>query len=110
MGFNCLRARASELERDFAHGCVRQLLEPAVATATAEERDRMFGGAAALALRTKDGSPEPALPQRLCEGIRDHVLDSDTQANRGATGVTVAPMSSDGFCGPTCQEAADGGP
>jgi DNA-binding CsgD family transcriptional regulator len=30
-GFACFRARASELERDFAYGCVRQLLEPAVA-------------------------------------------------------------------------------
>ncbi|HEX6236890.1 MAG TPA: AAA family ATPase, partial [Acidimicrobiales bacterium] len=26
MGFTCLRARAGELERDFAYGCVRQLL------------------------------------------------------------------------------------
>ena len=33
VGFTCLRARASELERDSAYGCVRQLLEPAVATA-----------------------------------------------------------------------------
>ena len=30
-GFTCLRARASELEHDFAYGCVRQLLEPALA-------------------------------------------------------------------------------
>jgi predicted ATPase len=30
-GFACFRARASELERGFAYGCVRQLLEPAVA-------------------------------------------------------------------------------
>jgi hypothetical protein len=29
-GFTCLRARASELERGFAYGCVRQLLEPVV--------------------------------------------------------------------------------
>jgi DNA-binding CsgD family transcriptional regulator len=47
-GFNCLNARASELERDFAYGCVRQLLEPTVAGA-GDERDRLFGGAAALA-------------------------------------------------------------
>jgi tetratricopeptide (TPR) repeat protein len=47
-GFACLRARAGELERDFAYGCVRQLLEPVVARADTEERERLFGGAAAL--------------------------------------------------------------
>jgi DNA-binding CsgD family transcriptional regulator len=48
-GFTCLGARASELERDFAYGCVRQLLEPAVARASRSERDRLFASAAALA-------------------------------------------------------------
>jgi DNA-binding CsgD family transcriptional regulator len=48
-GFVCLRARASELEHDFAYGCVRQLLEPVVARASADERDRLFGAAAAFA-------------------------------------------------------------
>jgi DNA-binding CsgD family transcriptional regulator len=47
-GFTCLRARASELERDFAYGCVRQLLEHTVARAPTTERDRLFDGAAAL--------------------------------------------------------------
>jgi DNA-binding CsgD family transcriptional regulator len=47
-GFTCLRARASELERDFAYGCVRQLLEPVVAKAVGPERQRLFDGAAAL--------------------------------------------------------------
>jgi predicted ATPase len=46
-GFTCLRARATELERDFAYGCVRQLLEPAIAGDPAG--DRLFAGAAALA-------------------------------------------------------------
>jgi DNA-binding CsgD family transcriptional regulator len=46
-GFTCLRARASELERAFAYGCVRQLLEPAVARDA--DRSRVFAGAAALA-------------------------------------------------------------
>jgi DNA-binding CsgD family transcriptional regulator len=48
-GFTCLRARAGELERDFAYGCVRQLFEPVVARADPAERERLFGGAAALA-------------------------------------------------------------
>jgi AAA ATPase-like protein len=47
-GFTCLRARASELEQDFAYGCVRQLLEPVVARASGPERERLFEGAAAL--------------------------------------------------------------
>ena len=47
-GFTCLRARATELERDFAYGCVRQLLEPVVARASDAERDHLFEGAAAL--------------------------------------------------------------
>jgi DNA-binding CsgD family transcriptional regulator len=47
-GFTCLRARAGELERDFAYGCVRQLFEPVVARAAGAERDRLFGGAAAM--------------------------------------------------------------
>ncbi len=50
MGFVVLRARASELERDFPYGCVRQLLEPIVARASAAERERLFDGAAALAM------------------------------------------------------------
>ena len=48
-GFTCLRARASELERAFSYGCVRQLLEPAIARASSAERDRLFEGAAVLA-------------------------------------------------------------
>ncbi len=47
-GFTCLRARASELERDFAYGCVRQLLEPALAKMVDAEQARLFEGAAAL--------------------------------------------------------------
>src|SRR5262249_23506441 len=50
MGFMVLRARASELERDFPYGCVRQLLGPTVLRASAAERERVFEGAAALAM------------------------------------------------------------
>jgi DNA-binding CsgD family transcriptional regulator len=58
-GFTCLRARASELERDFAYGCVRQLLESTVAKVSDAERDRLFEGAAALSkpLFAPTGSP-----------------------------------------------------
>jgi DNA-binding CsgD family transcriptional regulator len=48
-GFAALRARATELERDFAYGCVRQLLEPTVARASDPDRERLFEGAAGLA-------------------------------------------------------------
>jgi len=50
LGFAVLRARASELERNFPYGCVRQLLEPVVSRASAAERERLFEGAAALAM------------------------------------------------------------
>lgn len=64
-GFACLRARATELERDFAYGCVRQLLDPLVAKASEEERGRLFDGAAALskplfAPARGGGRPPPA--------------------------------------------------
>lgn len=48
VGFTCLRARASELERGFAYGCMRQLLEPVIARASDPERERVFAGAAAV--------------------------------------------------------------
>jgi len=61
-GFTCLRARASELEHDFAYGCVRQLLEPAIAKVDDAEHDRLFQGAAGLAgpLFAPAGAPHPA--------------------------------------------------
>jgi DNA-binding CsgD family transcriptional regulator len=58
-GFTCLRARASELERDFAYGCVRQLLEPAVAKAVDPERQCLFEGAAALSKPLFDPTVAP---------------------------------------------------
>jgi DNA-binding CsgD family transcriptional regulator len=61
-GFSCLRARASELERDFAYGCVRQLLEPAVVKLSDSERDRLFQGAASLSksLFAPTDAPSPS--------------------------------------------------
>ena len=47
-GFTALRARATEHERAFAYGCVRQLLEPVVARAAERDREQLFEGAAAL--------------------------------------------------------------
>jgi DNA-binding CsgD family transcriptional regulator len=63
-GFRCLRARASELERDFAYGCVRQLLEPTIAKAAETERQRLFEGAAALSkpLFARSGAPHEVAP------------------------------------------------
>ncbi len=47
-GFTALRARASDLERDFAYGCVRQLLEPLVVRLSGPDHERVFAGAAGL--------------------------------------------------------------
>jgi DNA-binding CsgD family transcriptional regulator len=49
VGRHVLSARGSELERSFSYGVVRQLFEPLLASATAEERAGLLGGAAALA-------------------------------------------------------------
>lgn len=48
-GARVLRARGAELERDFAFGVVRQLLEPALAELSPAARDDVFQGPAAVA-------------------------------------------------------------
>jgi DNA-binding CsgD family transcriptional regulator/predicted negative regulator of RcsB-dependent stress response len=50
------RARASELERDFPFGVVRQLFEPALFGASPEERAQLLAGAGGLAERVLVGS------------------------------------------------------
>ena len=47
-GMRTLHARASELERSFTFGVVRQLFEPLLFTAGPGERDRWLSGAAGL--------------------------------------------------------------
>ena len=47
-GMRTLQARASELERSFTFGVVRQLFEPALFAAADAERDRWLSGAAGL--------------------------------------------------------------
>ena len=54
-GLEVLRARASELERDFPFGVVRQLFEPVLFGATGEERERLLAGAGALSQRVLVG-------------------------------------------------------
>ena len=63
--------RRGGLERDFAYGCVRQLLEPLVAKTSSAERDRLFEGAAALskplfAPSHARNPPRPTAPSRSC--------------------------------------------
>src|SRR5437763_8550062 len=48
-GMIVLAARASELDRDFPFGVVRQLFEPVLATADEQERSRLLRGAAGFA-------------------------------------------------------------
>ena len=43
-GFRVLRARGAELEREFAFGVVRQLVEPVMAGASEEERSQLLDG------------------------------------------------------------------
>ncbi|HSI79194.1 MAG TPA: AAA family ATPase [Solirubrobacterales bacterium] len=60
-GITTLRARGAELERGFAFGAVRRLLEPPVAELDGSAREHLFAGAAApaRALLGGEGSAEP---------------------------------------------------
>ncbi len=58
-----LAARGSELEHDFAFGVVRQLIEPRLAAAGADEPAALLEGAAALA--------RPLLDQTVDAGVED---------------------------------------
>jgi tetratricopeptide (TPR) repeat protein len=49
-GFRLLRARGAELEREFAFGVVRQLVEPVLAGASEEERASLLDGPPGLAV------------------------------------------------------------
>jgi DNA-binding CsgD family transcriptional regulator len=62
--FRVLRARAGQLEQDFAFGVVRQLFEPVMASANEAERGLWLAGAAVLAAPVVDplqSSVGPAL-------------------------------------------------
>ena len=59
-GMAVLRARASDLERDFAYGCVRQLLDPLVGRLSDADRDHVFAGAAGMASRLFEPVPSTA--------------------------------------------------
>ena len=59
-GMRRLRARAAELERPFAFGVIRQLLEPELRNSGAA--DRMLTGAAAAAAPVLGGPPAHSLP------------------------------------------------
>src|SRR5262249_51995403 len=50
-GFQVLRAQGAEMEREFAFGVVRQLVEPALAAASDEDRSVLLKGPPKLAAR-----------------------------------------------------------
>ena len=50
-GFRVLRARGAELEREFAFGVVRQLVEPVLAGASEDERAQLLDGPPGVAAR-----------------------------------------------------------
>ena len=70
-GTRTLRARGGELERDFAFGVVRQLLEPALSEAPARARDDLLQGPAGVAGRLL------GLPGALPEGAEGQVAAPD---------------------------------
>ena len=70
LGFRVLLARGAELEREIAHGVVRQLLEEPVHRATEAERAALLSGAAGLAA--------PAL--LLTDNAESNAGDADRRA------------------------------
>jgi DNA-binding CsgD family transcriptional regulator len=67
-GMQVLRARASDLEQEFAFGVVRQLFEGPLDRADPELRPALFRGAAALASPLFDLAPVAAAGGRYVEG------------------------------------------
>jgi DNA-binding CsgD family transcriptional regulator len=59
-GVRTLSARASEFERDYGFGVIRQLYEPAVSAAGPERRRELFAGSAALAEQILSADSVPA--------------------------------------------------
>jgi DNA-binding CsgD family transcriptional regulator len=59
-GVLVLDGRGVELEREFAFGVARQLLEPTIFGSEEDERARLFEGAARLAARLFDPEPDDA--------------------------------------------------
>jgi DNA-binding CsgD family transcriptional regulator len=61
-GLTVLTGSGGELERDFGFGVARQLFEPVLAAATEDERERLYGGAAALAEAVFAAAPAAGPP------------------------------------------------
>ena len=88
-GFTCLRARASELERDFAYGCVRQLLEPAVAKALGRRARPSVRGrrrTVEAALRSDRRAAQPPLGRQLVLDAARPLLAAQQPRRRGSRG------------------------
>ncbi len=63
LGMWVLRARASQLDRRFGFGVIRQLLDPALGRLEGRERERAFAGAASGAVVLFDGASSPDMPE-----------------------------------------------
>lgn len=66
-GMRVLRARGTELERDFGFGVVRQLFGPALRSRGEEQRERLFSGPAGLARSVFGFGEEVAIESRPAE-------------------------------------------
>ena len=82
-GFTVLHAGGGELERDFAHGVVRQLYEPLVRGLSAQKRRKLLRGAAVLA------APVVGVVADESAGGQPGVTDAAFGANHGLYWLTV---------------------
>ena len=89
-GMQVLRARASDLEQEFAFGVVRQLFEGPLDRADPDRRPVLFRGAAALASPLFDLAPVAAAGGRYVEALaepaaRPVAARPGTSASRSST-------------------------
>lgn len=84
-GCRVLRARAAELEREFAHGVCRQLLEEHIRAMSAERRGRLLQGAAQpaasildLAASDSGRAPDPLAANHALFWVASGLADEST--------------------------------
>jgi AAA ATPase domain len=90
-GFRVLRARGAQLEREYAFGVVRQLVEPLLAETPSVERALLMDGPAGLAARLlgipsePDQLRQPAPKVRACPGGGYPGANARATADHGIT-------------------------
>jgi hypothetical protein len=112
LGLTTLSARGSELERDFAYGLVRQLLEAPLAAASPPERAELLAGAAGHAARLSASRRPRRMPPAHCSIPRSRSCTGSTgcpQTLGAARRSCSASTTSTGLTRPRCASCITSG-